>query len=346
MRNILIIKPSSFGDIVQALPAAARLKETWPGAKISWLLNSQYLSLLRNNPCVDEVMLFDRHLWKGDRRLGKALSSFIRLCRSLRRSRYDAVLDLQGLFRSGVLAAATGAGLRAGFANARELSPLFYTLRVSVPAADIHSVDRYLLVPGALGCKGAGVTFPLGVGAAEEAWAEEYMAGAGIHKGGRVVGLSPGARWKSKQWPAGYFAALGDSLSGRAAIMALGGRGGEAKAVAGIMHKPVVLAEGIDDPLRVAALLKRMDVLISNDTGPMHLAAAVGTMVIGLFGPTNPARTGPYGRRHRAICPPVPCRPCYKKECERYDDSCMRLITVESVLGAAEEALDSGPPGR
>jgi len=337
MNNILIIKPSSFGDVIQALPVAAGIRAFLPGARISWLVNTQYARLLANNPCVDRVFLFERDLWRVRRDIIRAALTFAALCRTLRRAGFDAVLDLQGLFRSGFLAAVTAAPVRAGFASARECAHLFYNRRVRIPDAEMHAVERYLLLPGALGCGRSTVTFPLGVGDEERRWADGVLCGMGGR--GASVGLSPAARWKTKRWPARSFAALGDALSSAGAdVVVVGGPAGEAAAVARLMRRQPVIADRIVDPLKMAALVRRLDVLVTNDSGPMHLAAAVGTPVVALFGPTNPLRTGPYGAGHRVICAPVDCRPCYERVCPR-DDDCMRTIGVETVQAAVAEVL-------
>lgn len=336
-KKILIIKPSSFGDIIQALPAAARLKGTWPAAEISWLVNSQYGRLLENNPCIDHLIFFERHLWKnkGENFL-KALSSFLRLCRYMRARRFDTVLDLQGLFRSGFFSAVTGASVRAGFANAREVAHLFYNRRIDLPEEEMHSVDRYLLLPAALGCTENEVNFPLGIGGEAEAWAEQFLDQEGSPKDAPRVGLSPFARWKTKSWPREYFARLGDLISASGAtVVIVGGAEEERKNIASLMKHRAITSAGTGDPLKLAAVLKRLHVLVTNDTGPMHLAAAVGTAVVALFGPTNPSRTGPYGEKHRVICAPVDCRPCYRRECDK-EENCMRAISVEKVREAVE----------
>ncbi|MDD5556509.1 MAG: glycosyltransferase family 9 protein [bacterium] len=337
MKNILIIKPSSFGDIVQALPVAARARETWPEARISWLLNTQYRRLLEPNPCVDRLYLFDRDRWRKRRDLAGAASSLLALCRELRAASFDAVLDLQGLFRSGVLTLAAGAPVRAGFADAREFAHLFYTVKVRAARPDLHAVDRCLLAAAAIGCRGSRVSFPLGLGPGEESWAERVTAGRRP-----LVGLSPSGRWRTKRWPDDSFARLGELLLGRgAAVAVIGGPAGEAAGVAARLRGRAIVADDVADPLRLAALLGRLDLLVTNDTGPMHLAAAAGTRVVALFGPTNPDRTGPWGEGHRVLRAPVDCAPCYERECPRGDD-CMRAITVEAVLYAVEECLAAG----
>lgn len=336
MENVLIIKPSSFGDIIHALPVASRIRQSFPGANISWLVNSQYGRLLEHNPCVDRVIPFHRHLWRKTGTLPKALISFAGLCRELRKARFDTVLDLQGLFRSGFFTALTGAAARAGFATARERAPVFYNRKVAVPPGDLHAVDRYLLVADALGCTEGKVAFPVGIGKSEERWAANLFSG---EPHSTVVGLAPSARWETKRWPAEYFSGLGDTLSSKGRTVAVvGGPAGEGANVVELMKGRKIAALGIADPLKLAALLKRLDVLVTNDSGPMHLAAAVGTPVVALFGPTNPRRTGPYGDRHTVICAPVDCRPCYRRVCETGKD-CMRRISVETVREAVENIL-------
>ena len=339
MKNILIIKPSSFGDIVQALPVAAHLRSAWPGARISWLVNTQYRRLLENNPCIDRLFLFQRHLWRPHRNLPEAISSFVRLCRQLYGARFDTVLDLQGLFRSGLLTAMTGAATRAGFANARECARLFYTSRVDVPDEEMHAVERYLLVAEALGGRRREVTFPLGTGEEEETWAAQFVQGGRPRRHAPVVGLSPSARWKTKRWPHECCARVGDLLSSAGAeVVIIGGTSGESDAIARLMKGRALAVDRITDPLKMAALLKRLDVLVTTDSGPMHLAAALGIPVVALFGPTNHRRTGPYGAHHRVICAPVDCRPCYRRECDR-DPRCMTAIRVETVCEAVEETI-------
>jgi len=339
MKNILIIKPSSFGDIVQALPVAAHLRSAWPGARISWLVNTQYRRLLEHNPCIDDLFLFQRHLWSAQRNLPEAISSFARLCRHLYGARFDAVLDLQGLFRSGFLTAVTGAPIRAGFSNARECARLFYTSRVDVPDQEMHAVDRYLLVAEALGGRRGEVTFPLGVGEEEDAWAAQVVRPRRPRGRAPLVGLSPSARWKTKRWPHECCARVGDLLAAKGfELIIIGGPAGEGKEIVRLMKGRAHALDWITDPLKMAALLKRLDVLVTTDSGPMHLAAALGIPVVALFGPTNHHRTGPYGARHRVICSPVDCRPCYRRDCAR-DPHCMSAIRAETVCGAAGEII-------
>ena len=339
MRNILIIKPSSVGDIVQALPVAARLRRALPGARICWLVNAQYSRLLGGNPCVDRLILFPRHLWKPSGTLARATASFVSICRALYAEGFDAVLDLQGLLRSAAFTAATVSPVRAGFAGAREGAPLLYNVKVREPSPEMHAVEKYLLIPAALGFGGGGVSFPLGTGAAHRELAARLLEGLPPRDRAPRVGLSVTARWASKRWPLHSFARLGDrAAEAGAAVVAIGAFAGEGAAAAAMMKRPALPVDGVGDPLAMAALLERLDVLVTNDTGPMHLAAAVGTPVVALFGPTNPARTGPWGPGHRVVCAAADCRPCYRRECDA-PGWCMASIGADRVWDETEAVL-------
>jgi lipopolysaccharide heptosyltransferase I len=337
-KNILIIKPSSFGDVIQAMPVAAALKSLCPETRVCWLVNAQYKRLLENSACIDRVFVFDREAWKTKRNILKAALSFAGLCRTLRKERFDAVIDLQGLFRSGLISLLSGAGIKCGFKNAREFAHLFYNRAVSMPDQDTHSVERYLLTLRNLGFRGREVEFPLGIGKDERDWAAGFLKREGA-VGKHIAGLSPFARWPTKKWPADRFARLGDSLAGSgASVIIIGGSPGEGKEITRRMARPAVDISGTTDPLRLAALLERLDVLVTNDTGPMHLAAAVGTPIVALFGPTSPARTGPYGKGHKIITAPVDCHPCYRKRCEK-SPACMSRIEIETVKSSVDGIL-------
>jgi len=199
-----MIKLSSLGDIVHALPVLHALKRRWPEARVDWLVDESYARLLAGHPELDEVIALPRRRSSAPGRLAG-------LVRELRAREYDTVVDLQGLFRSGLLAALAGGRLRAGFANGREFSPLFYNLRVQVPAVDMHAVDRYLLVAQALGAAGdrePEFTLP------EPEAARSYAAGVLRKNGALNVLVSPMTRWPTKCWPADRYAALADGLIG------------------------------------------------------------------------------------------------------------------------------------
>lgn len=309
--RILIIKPSSLGDVVHALPTVNLIRQRFPEANISWLINDTLGSLLTHCPIIDEVIGFPRHQY----------ARLPALVRRLHQSRFDIVIDLQGLLRSGVISWLTRAPRRIGLSDAREGARFFYSEIVDVPCA--HAVDRYMLAARHLGCEAGPIEFPLGV--SEQIKSEGFIA---IH---------PSARWKTKLWGAESYRALAEQLPRERIIFT--GSSSETDWI-GRLAQGYSSQAGKTDLFQLAELYRRCAVVISNDSGPMHVAAAVGTPVVAIFGPTDPALTGPYGDQHVVLRAGIPCSPCFKGHCtNRVHMECMKLITVEQVLAAAKPFL-------
>ena len=335
--RILIIKPSSLGDVVHAMPTVAALRRRFPSAKITWLVKRKWAAVLEGNPHLDEVLALDL-----------SPTGWPAAWRAVRAGSFDAVVDLQGLLRSAVLGWISGASVRIGFANGREGSPWFYTERVTVPSPPIHAVDRYLLTAKYLGADPGEVKpsdFPLPHDAQAEARVEVLLVAAGIQAGGMLVAMNPSARWDTKRWPPESFAAVGDRLQqdGAARVALIGGRDerplGE-QVMRAMRTMPVDLI-GRTTLKELIALLRRVRLLVTNDSGPMHLAAAVGTPVITLFGPTDPARTGPYGAGHTVLRSGVPCSPCFSRRCmNSVLMECLTTIHPEQVFDAAMRLVE------
>lgn len=315
--RILIIKPSSLGDVVHALPTVNLVRRKYSEAHISWLVNDTLTSLLQHSPIIDEIIPFER------RRFGSLtqLPRFGKFLTTLRRRRFDIVIDLQGLLRSGIITWATRAPRRIGLSDAREGARLFYNEMVNVPR--VHAVDRYLLAARYLGCDSAPVEFPLGV--------SKSVASEGL------IAVNPSARWATKLWGDDKFADLIRRLPADRVVLT--GSATERAQIDKIAQGRRNLT-GQTDLFQLAELYRRCQVVITNDSGPMHLAAAVGTPVVAIFGPTDPALTGPYGKQHVVLRAGVPCSPCFKDSCaNRVHMECMKLITVEQVLEAARAFL-------
>jgi heptosyltransferase-1 len=246
-----------------------------------------------------------------------------------------------------VVAWLTGAKRRIGFQNAREGSPFFYTDRVIVPTPDMHAVDRYLLVAKALGAK---VDAPDSVGFGLKSRPDDRRAVAdllrlhGVMDGQRWIVVSPAARWPTKRWPAESFAAAVDRLqeSSGCRVILIGGPEDRdtARLVAGFMqHAPVDLT-GLTPVALLPALLESAAVLLTNDSGPMHVAAAVGARVVALFGPTSVTRTGPYGQGHTVLQYKVPCSPCFSRTCRNSVMlECLVNVSPSRVITAVREVL-------
>lgn len=331
-KKILIIKPSSFGDIVQSLPVASALKQQFPAAEITWLVNDNYLELLRLCPDIDKLIPFYRERWGKIKNLGKNIGQWRELACGIRQERFELVIDLQGLLRSGLLTAVSGAPVRIGFREAREGAWLFYNHRVQLPPALTQALKRYLFLIHNLGCPETGPVFNLKIPPALREWAKQYWQGEGSR-----IAVCPGGRWATKRWPAGNYAELLNRLNGQ--VIFLGARTDRAMAeeiVSRVKYKVINLT-GKTSLVQLAALLAQADVLITNDSGPMHLAAALACPLVALFGPTDHLRTGPWGDQHRILFTDLFCRPCRRRQCAEW--KCMEMISVELVYQAVEQIL-------
>lgn len=340
-KRICLIKPSSLGDVIHSLSVLAALRESYPEAFISWVVAPANASLLEGHPMLDEVLIFDRTAWGKVGRLPKTAVEVAGLVSALRRGRYELVIDLQGLIRSALLTFAAGAPERVGFANSREYSPFFYSRRVEVPEGPIHAVDRYMLVAEAVTGKSHPVAFPLGLTDEDRLEVELFLESHGLEPSQPLVVLSPGARWSSKRWAPQNFATLGEALFRRFGLqpVIVGGPGEETvvEAVRGALSGKVP-AVSFRSLRAVAALFARSQVAVTNDSGPMHLAAAAGCPVVAVFGPTDPRLTGPYGEEHQVVSHPVECAPCFLKDCPIGHD-CLVGVSVEAVEAAVEGVL-------
>jgi lipopolysaccharide heptosyltransferase I len=340
-QRILIIKPSSLGDIVHALPVLAGLRREYPRAHIAWLVGQGFAPVLAGHPLLDEVIPFDR------RRYGRMLQSwgsvadFVRFVGALRRRRFELVVDLQGLIRSGFLAWASGARRRVGFAAAREFGWAFYTQRVRCLRNEQHAVQKNLHLARTLGVPVDPPEFPLGLSAAEIAAARELLARVAGRPIDRFTAILPGARWETKRWRADRFAALIGRLhsSGFSPCVLLGAPEERAFADPIVAAGPPGVVDGVGrTSLReLCAVIALADLVICHDSGPMHIAAALGKPLVAIFGPTNPARTGPYCSTARIAALPLPCAPCYQRRCPLGHHNCMQQLDVADVLDNVRE---------
>ncbi|MBI3802819.1 MAG: lipopolysaccharide heptosyltransferase II [Nitrospirae bacterium] len=328
-REVLILKPSSLGDVIDALPAVGAIRKGYPSARISWLVKSEWAPVLTGHPYIDEVIA-----------VPFAWGAVPQLIRAVRRRPFDLVVDLQGLSRSALLGAATTASVRVGFAAAREGAPWFYTDRVVVPEQSVHAVDRYREVARALGCDVARIDFGISISAEADRAVDRLLPKIGLSAPGPFSVIHPTARWESKKWLPARFAELADRLIGekQRSIVFVGSRGEreEVGRIVGMMKQPAGNAAGETTLPELAALIRRAQSFICNDSGPMHLAAAVGTPVIALFGPTDPRKVGPYGAGNRVIRKEFSCAGCHRNRCVR-ENECMRAISVEEVIKEISE---------
>jgi len=342
LKNILIIKPSSLGDIVLALPALAALRKSFPDAEISWLVRPEFAPLLENHPHLTRTIPFDRKF------LGKAwfnplaLGALLSLIRQLRRSKFDAIFDFQGLFRTGSLAWLSGCKKRFGMANAREFGRIFYTQKVTQDQDCIHLVDYYLKIVKTAGAYNADVqfVFPQDVTAAESI--RKLLAKHRIERGNYAV-LVPGSAHRDKCWPVERFAALADKISSQFNLSVVAvGTSSEADLVDRLKNLANVFVANLAGQTslkELVALLKAAKLVVGNDTGPGHIAAALGVPLVMIFGHVNPARLAPY-RRSDCVAAIEPHNRglVIRSTDPKYD---IRHITVEQVYQKVCEQLKS-----
>jgi lipopolysaccharide heptosyltransferase I len=305
-----LIKLSSLGDVVHALPVAATLRARVPGAHLTWIVERREAEVLRDHPALDALVAVDTRRWRrarGLRDIADVVTAVRQTRRRLRAAAFDVALDLQGLLKSGVLAAATRAPLRIGFAARRcrePLAALFTNRRVEPPPAARHVVDQHLALLGPLAVTEPVREFHLPRDYAAEARTDAFLAERGLVPGRRLVVLNPGAGRVDKRWPVERFRVLAERLGEDpdAVVVVVWGPGEEpaARRIAPAANGRAVCAPptSLDE---LVALLRRASVLVAADTGPLHLAAALGTSCVGLYGPTSAVRNGPYGTGHRCL---------------------------------------------
>lgn len=344
-KRILIIKPSSLGDVVHTLPILNLLRRKWPEAHISWLIGSAFAGLLEGHPQLNELIPFDRRRFASWWQSPSALGELIRFNKDLSRREFDLVLDLQGLLRSGWLTWLTKAPVRVGFANAREAAHVFYTHRIPVRTMDQHAVERYLSVTEALGCGRAPVEFNFVVKDSDRAHVDALVKDVGP-----FALLLPGTNWPTKRWPVEHFAQIIEPLQSQRGLSTVVGGSTDASEFAehltqngkpdlrldSARHGKVLVRSAVGKTTlpQLVALIERASLVIANDSGPMHIASALNKPLVSLFGPTNPIRTGPHQRLNTVVRVDIACSPCYSRTCSH--TSCMKWISPEAVMKQAE----------
>ena len=298
-RRILIVRLGSMGDIIHSLPVVAALKESFPDWEIDWLVESRWRDLPQGNPPLSRIVECDTLEWRKHPLSPGAWASFRATIGALKERRYDSALDLQGSLKSAVASTLAGAREVIGFEKPWLREPACATLYTRrVPTSAVHIVNANLALARALGADIASIRFPLPEG-------DPASLPPGLPQGGFAV-LNPGAGWQSKCWSPGGYALLSDALQ----------RDFSLQVVLNVGPGEEALARQVQNACRIAnpqlyfgnlkgliALLRRSRLMVGPDTGPLHLAAALGVPTVGLFGPTDPERNGPYGRRHKSLRP-------------------------------------------
>jgi heptosyltransferase-1 len=326
-QRVCIIKPSSMGDVVHAMPILSALRGRWPSAHLSWVVNRPFSELLEGHRALDELIIYDR----GRRGVDRAgLGSMAGLLARLAQGRFDLTIDLQGLLRSALMVASARARVRVGMADAREGARWFYTHHVEAPRLGMHAVGRALTVARSLGAEVSDPCFHLPIGDEHCRWAAEVL---GTLPRPRII-LNLGAQWPTKRWPPQHFAAIGRRAVAEygASLIAVGSAGDRPLVDALVHHlgpAPLLDLCGRTRLPQLAALSVESDLMVSNDTGPLHLAAAAGARVVGIYTCTSPDLTGPHGPRAASVRTGVWCAASFRKSCARLD--CMAELQPTQV---------------
>lgn len=352
--RILIVRLSALGDVVHALPLLDALRRAHPDAHIGWLVEEGAASLLMGHPQLDRVWVAPRAEATALLRRGRLLAAaglVLRFLRELRAARYEVSVDPQCNARSSTLAWCSGARRRIGFAPpyTKEWAAWLFTERVRPSSDRLHKVERNLELLRPLGIDPAGARVRLVVPEAARAAARERLARFGHPR----VALHPGVSGFGaiKRWETARFAATARRLAGEegACCLVTWGPGEQALAeeVVAASDGAAVLAPATASLQELAALYELCDLVIAGDTGPLHLAAGLGTPVVGLYGPKDPEIYGPWngprGERARAVRRPVHCSPCRRRVCANV--ICMPAIQVDDVVGAARVSLEESRLG-
>lgn len=344
--EILIVKTSAIGDVTHTLPALNALRKKYPEARITWLVEEAAAEVIKGHKALDRMLVSGRKKWSRELlgpKFFKVLGEAWRFIRELRDTRYDLLIDFQGLLKSGIFVALARAERKVGYGKGMdhaECSWIF--LNEQIPAVDmnIHALDRELMLLKAIGVECDEVRFDFPIGESDTERVAEQLRVAGIEPEDHLVTINPQATWPTKLWDNDKFAAVARALLDQGIRIVFTGGPSEKQEIDDLLSRSGIRAlnlAGKTSLKELAALYQRADLLITTDTGPMHIAAAVGTLVVAVFGPTAPWRTGPYGSGHQLIRVELQCSPCFKKEC--VDKKCMQMISVEQVLKAVENIM-------
>lgn len=334
--RILLVRLGSLGDVVHGLPVAAALRAALPDAALDWLVDARYLPLLDLVPVLD-----------GRIAVSPSAKGFLAAAASLRRRRYDVAFDLQGLWKSAVLARASGAPRVIGFSREHLREPgarLFYTEAGTAPSGG-HVIAKNLSLLAALGIDAppGAARFPIAV--PESAVADAVRRRLGLGADASFAIVNPGAAWPNKRWPPERFGRLAAALAGRHGLRSAVTWGPGDEALAAAVAAASEGAAVVAPPTSIADLLVLSGaarLVVSGDTGPLHLAAALGTPVVALFGPTDAARNGPWAPDAVTVSRFEECGCRWRRRCTR-PTPCLQEIGDEEVLRAVERRLASGP---
>lgn len=345
--NILIVKLSAIGDVIHTLPALNAIRKHYPAAHITWVVEEAASSLIDGHPALDRILVSKRKQWlrglrEPSRRVHlRAISHFVK---ALRDTRYDLVFDFQQLLKSGVLAGLARGDRKIGYDRGMahmECSYLFLNERIPPVRMDHHALLRSLMLLDAAGIPSDEIVYDIPIQDTDRDAVNALLSDHGVTDAPLLIPINPMTKWATKLWSEKKFADLADRLIRHyhAKVIFTGGPEDQAaiQRIMADMTEDTVSFAGKTSLRMLAALYEKADFLISTDTGPMHLAAALGKSVVAIFGPTAPWRTGPFGSEHQVIRAGVPCSPCFRRQCPTME--CMERVDVADVLEGVRKVI-------
>jgi heptosyltransferase I len=367
--RILLIKPSALGDVVHTLPVLVKLRARYPRAQIDWLITPENAEVVRYHPALSNVVLFARRDFSKRGRRWGAFLSFFDLLKQIRSAKYELIIDMHGQVRSAFFALISSARVRIGFdrpvkrgltvsaehdlknipnhgwRGAREGSWIAYTHRIPIPTLDVHAIDRYLWVAPLLGLDDNPPDLTIHLSPQATSKVNRLLMEQGVPVSKPLVVLVPGTIWETKHWTIEGFAGVARQFL----------QDGFAVALAGTMRDQqrcrqiAAAAPGTCDlsgkttPADLAALIRRAEVAVTNDSGSMHVAASLGKPMVSVFGPTNPVHIGPYERPESVVRVDLPCSPCNYRRLSQcpFDHACMKQVTSAMVVERVRKILST-----
>jgi heptosyltransferase-1 len=367
--RILLIKPSALGDVVHTLPVLVKLRARYPRAQIDWLITPENAEVVRYHPALSNVVLFARRDFSKRGRRWRAFLSFFDLLKQIHSAKYELIIDMHGQVRSAFFALISGARVRIGFdrpvkrrltvsaehdlknipnhgwRGAREGSWIAYTHRIPIPTLDVHAIDRYLWVAPLLGLDDNPPDLTIRLSPQATNKVNRLLEEQGVPVSKPLVVLVPGTIWETKHWTIEGFAGVARQFL----------QDGFAVALAGTMRDQqrcrqiAAAAPGTCDlsgkttPADLAALIRRAEVAVTNDSGSMHVAASLGKPMVSVFGPTNPVHIGPYERPESVVRVDLPCSPCNYRRLSQcpFDHACMKQVTSAMVVERVRKILST-----
>ena len=367
--RILLIKPSALGDVVHTLPVLVKLRARYPRAQIDWLITPENAEVVRYHPALSNVVLFARRDFSKRGRRWRAFVSFFDLLKQIRSAKYELIIDMHGQVRSAFFALISGARVRIGFdrpvkrgltvsaehdlknipshgwRGAREGSWIAYTNRIPIPTLDVHAIDRYLWVAPLLGLDDNPPDLTIHLSPQATNKVNRLLEEHGVPASKPLVVLVPGTIWETKHWTIEGFAGVARQFLQDGFAVALAGTTRDQQRCRQIAAAAPGTCDlsGKTTPADLAALIRRAEVAVTNDSGSMHVAASLGKPMVSVFGPTNPVHIGPYERPESVVRVDLPCSPCNYRRLSQcpFDHACMKQVTSAMVVERVRKILST-----